>query len=198
MNRILDAAQQLIASHPERAEPGSGWPCTEWVALVLARASSLEGWFRRGADWWKRANIWDPEAPYSDLDAAAEVVIEYSGETPTSIVLHRPSLAELEELVGQMEARGGWWVVQGWRRLLPDGSADPSDEGSGHSFLVEVLEGGQARVLESSVDRGVRLAGVSWVGGELLALGAPPEALAARLAPYTAGVGVVPLWGAPR
>lgn len=193
---LLAHAEHLIAAHPDRAERGAGWPCCEWVARLLLAAGSLEGipQYRPGGPWWRRANIWEALDPFSSTAAVGELLTDLTGGTELALTVLRPQPDQrtaLLEVLGQDP--GTWWAVQGWRRLLPDGTADPSDAGAGHTFLVQALEGGQGRVLESSEREGVRFAGVPWRGGDLPA----PEPLVRRLAPYVAGISVIRIWRDP-
>lgn len=167
-------------------EPGRKYPCctlTGHVLLLMAGLPELVG-----SAWWKAANVWDPARPYSAVTSAFDLVGgpgSSPGEYPLLTDDGRRLIADILS-----DDAGSWYIVQGWRRLLPNGHADPGDLGSGHTFLMHIIGNSRCQVLESSVERGVRFNGQPWYGA-----GKPEdhgdESIVERFARYPAGIGLV-------
>lgn len=143
---------------------GDGLPCCTLVALTLLEAdghqidSIDDGPKASGLDWWRRANVWDIEHPWSALDAAKELFggcIEHVPEVGPSPA---PELTS-----------GRWHVIQRWKRLNRGAASGPDDDtvkpgtSTGHTYLA-YCEGAQVRIVQSSVSKGYRDTEGSWEG----------------------------------
>lgn len=127
------------------AATGEGLACCVFVRDLIRR------WSRRplttqGALWC----IW----PDSD------------GTVPPSRVWG-PVDAAISEGVAEARAESPgyrWTIAQGWRGLLPDGTADPAEGSQGHTFLVRALGGPEEWVLiaESDERNGPRVRVARW------------------------------------
>ena len=107
--------------------------------------------------WWKAANVWDPEQPWSALEASQDMfggVVEYVAEVDDQA----PSLTP-----------GRWHIVQRWRRLDlgDDGMEDDIAQqgGPGHTYLAYAdKEGKGVTIIQSSTAKGYRTNKGTWEG----------------------------------
>ena len=107
--------------------------------------------------WWKAANVWDPEQPWSALEASQSKLggtIEYIDEVDALA----PSLTP-----------GAWHIVQRWGRLDLNSEGMEDDEvrhGSyGHTYLAFADETGkEVTIIQSSVAKGYRTNKGTWEG----------------------------------
>lgn len=167
---ILTAAAALVAAHPGRL-----WPCCEWAARIL----DLD----EGGPAWAALNIWSVREPWAGPRAIAQTSGEYCWMRG----------------VGYDFRPGHWYICQGWRQLsgpaLVGGvpTIDPvKDASKGHTWLWYATSATTGIVLDSSPNRGPRLAGVPYLGApvDLSHAGRP---WAERVAAYPAGIAVAVL-----
>lgn len=183
---LWNAARAVVGARLSQVAPKAGLPCCALTGFVLLEMAGLPQLY--GGPWWKQANVWDPAKPYSAVWSAFDLV----GSPGSSPGTYPRLTAEGRQMISDIlsDDVGAWYIVQGWRRLLPNGHADPQDLGSGHTFLMHIIGDGRCQVLESSRDRGVRFNRLLWYGG-----GQPEdfgsELIADRLSAYRAGVGLV-------
>lgn len=187
MMRVTDAARALISAHPDKARPGSGWPCCEWVGRVLVAMGGLPH-----AGWWRDMCIWEPDDPWSPMRATRQMVEHATGfvvDAPGALIRPQSSTwgKPHEDAVLRSMTWGRWHVAQRWARL-----PTIRDPGSGHQALIRYDGDGVGVVLESSIRDGIRVNGDAWHGGRT------PQLIDADLRPWIArggaGVAVVPLW----
>ena len=138
-------------------------PCCTLVAMWTLDVvedvceSSVKRYAAFESDWWKAANVYDPEEPWSALEASQSMfggVIEYEEEVDDQA----PPLTP-----------GRWHIVQRWRRLDlgDDGMEDDRVEqgASGHTYLAYAdKEGKGVTIIQSSVAKGYRVNKGTWEG----------------------------------
>lgn len=186
--RVLDAATEIVQAHPERARPGTGWPCCEFVGRALLRAA---GRTTGPAGFWTDMCIHDPGEPWSPAEAARAIV----GPQPTApgrVV--RPAAgvwgeAQLRSVLDGLVV-GRWHVVQRWTHLAADGTAIGLKTG-GHTVLLRYDGDATGLILESSVRDGVRLGGLPWTGPRP---NVGSDSVLGWLTAGRAGLALVPLW----
>lgn len=191
---IFDALALALEEHPDRARPGSGWPCCELVARVVLGAAGvpLEG------DWYP-GRVGGPPAGCLWADA---MVLDGDRPWSSAQVWGRAGLAHVLP-DGAQPKPGLWHVVQGWRSLTEE-RVGPGD--TGHTWLWYAIDAEYGHALESSERHGVRLAEVHLaVGPEAapqqgdgsalrrLLPDLTPEPWARRAERYGAGVAVAVL-----
>ena len=175
-----------VAQLARRSRPPEGLPCCTLVALALLEGEGNEitsvddGVRVGGLDWWSRANVWSPDAPWSALDAAREL----TGGTDARILLVRDVAPPLRP--------GRWHVVQRWRHLGDGGAPGVADDtvvpgkSTGHTYVAWMGEDRRVRIVQSSTARGYRDTWGTWEGD-------------AGLSGYAVGVVYLPTgwtWGA--
>ncbi len=146
-------------------QPPHGLPCCTFVALALLEAAGHEietvedGPKANGLPWWRLANVWDVERPWSALDAARELTA-----APEARVL-------LVFDVAPPLRAGRWHVVQRWRNLGDGGEPGPEDDhvvpgrSTGHTYLAYLDEDGEmCRIVQTSAARGYRDTIGTWKG----------------------------------
>jgi len=138
-------------------------PCCTLVAMWTLDVvedvceSSVKRYAAFESDWWKAANVYDPEEPWSALEASQSMfggVIEYEEEVDDQA----PPLTP-----------GRWHIVQRWRRLDlgDDGMEDDRVEqgASGHTYLAYAdKEGKGVTIIQSSIAKGYRVNKGTWEG----------------------------------
>jgi len=138
-------------------------PCCTLVAMWTLDVvedvceSSVKRYAAFESDWWKAANVYDPEEPWSALEASQSMlggVIAYEEEVDDQA----PSLTP-----------GRWHIVQRWRRLDlgDDGMEDDRVEqgASGHTYLAYAdKEGKGVTIIQSSIAKGYRVNKGIWEG----------------------------------
>ena len=141
-------------------------PCCTFVALALLESTGAtinsvqDGINAGGLSWWKRANVWELDAPWSALSAARDLL---GGSSMKHVENVGPN-ALAPELTS-----GRWHVIQRWKRLDEGESAGPHDDtvtpgvSTGHTYLA-YCEGAVVRIVQSSVSRGYRDTQGSWEG----------------------------------
>lgn len=136
MADLLPVAHRLVSAQPDKR-----WPCCTFVFHVLKAAYGLD--HRESGEWYRRVNIYDPEEPWSTIDAIVE--------SPGGTVVDRPRV-------------GHWHVCQTWYTLGPDGlprrypkTGKAIDEG--HTWMWFASSSAEGMRLESSVGKGPRLNG---------------------------------------
>jgi hypothetical protein len=151
-------------------------PCCTLVACVLLEQAghhpdpaSVDAYAAEGTLYWRDANVWSREAPWSALTAARRLFggrwayVSSVGKRPdpfaTSYVQPAPTLT-----------RGRWHCIQRWRGLKLGENEGPADDtvidgAGGHTYLVYMDANGACTVLQSSAALGLRLdTGGTWVG----------------------------------
>ena len=133
--------------------------CAMWTLDVVEDVceSSVKRYAAHDLSWWKAANVYDPEEPWSALEASQDMfggVIAYEEEVDDQA----PSLAP-----------GRWHIVQRWRRLDlgDDGMEDDRVEqgASGHTYLAYAdKEGKGVTIIQSSIAKGYRVNKGIWEG----------------------------------
>jgi hypothetical protein len=119
--------------------------------------SSVTRYAGHDLDWWKGANVYDPEKPWSALEAIQNKLggtIEYEAMVSDQA----PSLTP-----------GVWHVIQRWRRLDlgdPGMEDDEVKKGSyGHTYLAYAEEEGNGvTIIQSSIAKGYRVNKGTWEG----------------------------------
>ena len=127
----------------ERAREFWNAPCCTFVAKALAYLYGAESRYNESKrDWWARANIWDENEPFSNLEAYAEVLASIGGNAQYN-VMNNITWRRVEGLL----RKGQWYIMQGWR-----------ENGTGHTFFIRISKGrkDEGFILESSVGRGLR------------------------------------------
>jgi len=138
-------------------------PCCTLVAMWTLDVvedvceSSVKRYAAFESDWWKAANVYDPEEPWSALEASQSMfggVIAYEEEVDDQA----PPLTP-----------GRWHIVQRWRRLDlgDDGMEDDRVEqgASGHTYLAYAdKEGKGVTIIQSSIAKGYRVNKGIWEG----------------------------------
>tara|TARA_R100000234_G_scaffold18051_1_gene10045 strand:+ start:581 stop:1108 length:528 start_codon:yes stop_codon:yes gene_type:complete len=155
-------------------------PCCTLVALALLEGlgtpidSVDDGVQAGGLDWWKKANVWDAEEPWSALYAARDVT---GGTARIRIEIVKDQAPHLKV--------GRWSVIQRWRRLDDGDDPGPDDDkvvpgqSTGHTYLAHMSSNGECRIVQSSVSKGYRDTMGTWRGN-------------AGLTGYTVGVVTLP------
>jgi hypothetical protein len=108
-------------------------------------------------DWWKGANVYDPEKPWSALEAIQSKLGGVIGYV-AMVSDVAPSLTP-----------GAWHIVQRWRRLDlgdPGMEDDQVKNGSyGHTYLAYAdKEGKGVTIIQSSIAKGYRVNKGTWEG----------------------------------
>jgi len=108
-------------------------------------------------DWWKVANVYDPEKPWSALEAIQSKLGGVIGYVAVVSDV-APSLTP-----------GSWHIVQRWRRLDlgdPGMEDDQVKNGSyGHTYLAYAdKEGKGVTIIQSSIAKGYRVNKGTWEG----------------------------------
>jgi hypothetical protein len=137
--------------------------CTLCAAWVLDMAHDVHGltvndYARYDKTWWKAANVYDRDKPWSALAAAKEKLggsVEYrekvNGDAP-------PLTA------------GSWHIIQRWGRLDLNESGLEDDQvvgnSYGHTYLAYAPAGaGDVTIVQSSIKKGYRVNTGAWEGG---------------------------------
>lgn len=131
-------------------------PCCTFVALALLEAEGHEinqiadGPKVSGMAWWRKANVWDGDRPWSALRAA-------------EIMARAPSIriGFVKDTAPPLKP-GRWSVVQRWKNL--DSGEDPGPEddrvipgqSTGHTYLAHMDDQGRVRIVQSSEAKGYR------------------------------------------
>jgi hypothetical protein len=133
--------------------------CAMWCLDISQDVceSSVTRYAGHDLDWWKAANVYDPEKPWSALEAIQSRLggtIEYEAMVDDQA----PSLTP-----------GVWHVIQRWRRLdLGDPGMDDDEvkNGSyGHTYLAYAdKEGNGVTIVQSSIAKGYRVNTGTWEG----------------------------------
>jgi len=133
--------------------------CAMWCLDVEQDVceSSVSRYAGHDLDWWKSANVYDPEKPWSALEAIQSKL----GGT-----------IEYEAMVGDQAPSltpGAWHIVQRWRRLDlgdPGMEDDEVKKGSyGHTYLAYAEEEGNGvTIIQSSIAKGYRVNKGTWEG----------------------------------
>ena len=133
--------------------------CAMWALDVEQDVceSSVSRYAGTDLDWWKAANVYDPEKPWSALEAIQNKlggVVVYEA----IVDAHAPSLTP-----------GAWHIVQRWRRLDlgdPGMEDDQVKNGSyGHTYLAYAeKEGNGVTIIQSSIAKGYRVNKGTWEG----------------------------------
>lgn len=139
-------------------------PCCSLVAAVVLECTgvhpvpaTLSAYRAAAPHWWSRANVYDPQRPWSAITAVQQ---RLGGEHIYA------------EEVGPVSAPAlalGWNTIQRWRHLQ-DGEPGPQDDvvgpsSSGHTYLAHLAADGQLTVVQSSVAAGLRIdTGGEWQG----------------------------------
>ncbi len=176
---MFDAVLASLYRDPPRSDEGPhgprGWPCCTLVAELSLRlidaVDDVE--FSRShptSQWWRDANIWAAESPWSPEDAAAEVV-KAQGRLDHH-VYHRSSFADAQAMLEAMEnlPHGSWWWIQKWDELTTEGHV-PTPQNTpghklrdynGHSFYMRVDGDGLGAIVESTIKNGLKVNGKRW------------------------------------
>jgi hypothetical protein len=156
----------LAKSRPK----GAGLPCCTFVALALLEAEGHtidaveDGPRAGGLAWWRKANVWDGDEPWSALTAARELT-------------GAPDVRMLQVSTAAPPLRAGrWHVVQRWRRLADGGEPGVADDvvdpgrSTGHTYLAYLDHDGETcRIVQSSIAKGYRDTVGTWQGDAGLA-----------------------------
>jgi hypothetical protein len=133
--------------------------CSMWVLDVAHGVceSSVKRYASYDLDWWKQANVYDPEKPWSALEAAQEKL----GGTIAYVAAVDDEAPKL--------APGRWHIIQRWRRLDLNGEGMDDDRvqrgASGHTYLGFCDDDGKAVIIvQSSVAKGYRINRGTWEG----------------------------------
>ena len=144
-------------------------PCCTFVALALLEAEGHEineiadGPKASGLAWWQKANVWDPDEPWSALRAA-----EVLTKAPSIRVIF------VRDLAPPLKP-GRWHVVQRWKGLDLGDEPGPGDDrvipgrSTGHTYLAHMDQEGRVRILQSSEAQGYRDTTGTWAGDAGLA-----------------------------
>tara|TARA_R100001082_G_scaffold7095_1_gene4391 strand:- start:109 stop:687 length:579 start_codon:yes stop_codon:yes gene_type:complete len=137
--------------------------CAMWCLSVAddVRESSVSRYAGQDLDWWKRANVYDRDKPWSALEAIQE---KLGGDISYCAIVEdeAPSLTP-----------GRWHVIQRWRKLeLNDKEIMEDDEvvnGSyGHTYLAycptENSPDLGVKIIQSSIKKGYRMNEGAWEG----------------------------------
>ena len=133
--------------------------CAMW-ALDVAHdvyENTVTRYAAHDLDWWKAANVYDPEKPWSALEAAQNKLGGVIGY-----------VAMVDDVAPSLTP-GAWHIVQRWRRLDlgdPGMEDDQVKNGSyGHTYLAyadkELLG---VTIIQSSVAKGYRINKGIWEG----------------------------------
>jgi hypothetical protein len=134
--------------------------CAVWALNVShdVRGKSVNEYAGYDKTWWKAANVYDRDKPWSALDAIKERLggsVEYcervSGDAPPL-------------------TPGRWHVVQRWGKLdlNEEGLEDDQvgDGSYGHTYLAYCsAEGSEVTIVQSSIKKGYRVNVGAWEGG---------------------------------
>jgi len=137
--------------------------CAMWCLDVADNIceSSVTRYAGQDLEWWKRANVYERDKPWSALEAIKEKLggeIEYC----SMVEDEAPPLTP-----------GRWHVIQRWRKLeLNDKEIMEDDEvvnGSyGHTYLAyhltDNLNASSIKIIQSSIKKGYRLDEGTWEG----------------------------------
>jgi len=133
--------------------------CAMWALDVAHNVceNTVTRYAASDLDWWKAANVYDPEKPWSALEAIQSKlggVIVYEA----IVDAQAPSLTP-----------GAWHIVQRWRRLDlgdPGMEDDQVKNGSyGHTYLAYAdKEGKGVTIIQSSIAKGYRVNKGTWEG----------------------------------
>ena len=133
--------------------------CAMWCLDVFQDVceSTVSRYAATDIDWWKVANVYDAEKPWSALTAIQGMLggdIEYVADVDDEA----PSLTP-----------GRWHVIQRWRRLdlgAPGMEDDQVKNGSyGHTYLAYAEEEGYGVTInQSSIAKGDRINKGTWEG----------------------------------
>ena len=133
--------------------------CAMWSLDVFQDVyeSSVSRYAATDIGWWKAANVYDAEKPWSALDAIQGMLggdIEY--------------VADVDDIAPSL-APGRWHVIQRWRRLDLGDTGMEDDQvknGSyGHTYLAYAdKEGNGVTIIQSSIAKGYRINKGTWEG----------------------------------
>jgi hypothetical protein len=156
----------LADSHPlGQLARSEQLPCCSLVAAVVLECTgvhpapaTLRAYSAAAPHWWQRANVYNPQHPWSAIAAAQQR-------------LGGPQVY-VEQVGPDLDAQSlqlGWHTVQRWKRL-EQGQPGPADDvvgpsSSGHTYLVHQDADGVLTVVQSSVSQGLRIeTGGRWEG----------------------------------
>ena len=133
--------------------------CAMWCLDVEQDVceSSVSRYAGHDLDWWKVANVYDPQKPWSALEAIQSKL---------------GGIIQYEAMVGDQAPAltpGVWHIIQRWRRLdlgHPGMEDDEVVNGSyGHTYLAYAdKEGKGVTIIQSSIAKGYRINKGTWEG----------------------------------
>ena len=133
--------------------------CAMWALDVGhdVYESTITRYAAHDLDWWKAANVYDPEKPWSALEAAQNKLGGVIGY-----------VAMVDDQAPPLTP-GRWHIVQRWRRLdlgAPGMEDDQVKHGSyGHTYLAYAdKEDSGVTIIQSSIAKGYRINKGIWEG----------------------------------
>lgn len=147
--KVPDFVDTAAEIHSTWANP----PCCVFVSRVLARNAHMEHLFDpRNRAWWSKANLWEGEDRFANIEAYAEVVFRKARRLAPYFMIGDLTWGAVKFHL----LLGKWFACQGWRK-----------NGTGHTFFLKVANNriDEGVILESDTHSGVRLNRLPFVPG---------------------------------
>jgi len=138
-------------------------PCCTMVAMWVldvtdyVNAKNVNEYSKVDINWWKKANVFDREDPWSALTAAQKKLggtLEYRSKVSNDA----PKLTS-----------GRWHIIQRWRNLDLNNSGLEDDivtsNSSGHTYLAYCTIDNKVIIIQSSIAKGFRQNDGIWEKG---------------------------------